>query len=126
MTLDRPITLQEWTTIRADVVDTVGNPITNDGDLGEGVAEPDRLDIAFLPSDLNQDAQVTPRDLINLWQFLMRNSFHNACVDILYFDIDRDGVMPEPADSIRFKQMISGTPPATRNWTLAQLNSMQP
>ncbi len=126
VTLDRPITLQEWTTIRADVVDTCNNPIDNQGDLGPGVAEPDRLDMAFLPGDVNQTEQVSPQDLINLRQFLTAGAFQNDCADILYFDIDRDGVLPEPQDLLRFRQMIAGTAPATRNWTLAVLNNTQP
>jgi hypothetical protein len=126
VTLDRPITLQEWTTIRADVVDTCDNAIVSVGDLGPGEAEPDRLDMAFLPGDVNQSAQVSPQDLINLRQYLTADSFHNECVDILYFDIDRDGLMPEPQDLIRFRQLISGAAPATQNWTLAALNNPQP
>ena len=126
VTLDRFITLQDWTTIRADVVDTCDNAIVSVGDLGPGEAEPDRLDIAFLPGDINQSAQVSLQDLINLRQFLTADSFHNDCGDLLYFDIDRDGLMPEPQDLIRFRQMSSGAEPATRNWTLAALNNPQP
>ncbi len=129
LTLSRPPTLQEWTTIQAVNVEDAGcgeNPILNLGDLGPGVPEPDRIDIAALPGDINQDFQVTPQDLINLRQFLTAGTFSNDCADILYFDIDRDGVMPEPQDLLRFRQMISGTSPATRNWTLESLNNVQP
>ena len=124
--LDRPITLQEWTTIQAFVMNACDNAILNEGDLGPGVAEPDRVDIGFLPADVNQDGQVTPQDLINLRQFLTDAAYHNDCDDLLYFDIDRDGVMPEPQDLIRFRQMIAGTPPATRPWALETMNSPQP
>jgi hypothetical protein len=129
LTLSGPPTLQEWTTIEAIDVEDAGcgaNPLRKEGDLGPGVPEPDRIDIAFLPGDVNQDGQVTPQDLINLRQFLTNDAFHNDCADILYFDIDRDGVMPEPQDLLRFRQLISGTSPATRNWTLEAVNSVQP
>lgn len=125
LTLARPITPQEWTTIPADVVDMVGNPIDSQGDLGPGMAEPDRLDIAFLPGDVNQDGITSPQDLTNLRQYLTTGSFHNDCADLLYFDIDRDGVMPEPQDLLRFRQMLTGTHPATRTWMVAELNNPQ-
>ncbi len=125
VTLSGPPALQEWTTIIADVEDVCGNPIESAGNMGPGVAEPDRIDIAFLPGDINQDGQVTPQDLINFRQFLA-GGYHNECEDIWYFDIDRDGVMPEPQDLIRFRQLLFGTPPATREWSLADLNNEQP
>ncbi len=124
--LSRIITLQEWTTIQAVVVDGCGNRIVNVGNLGPGEREPDRVDLGFLPGNINQDPQVTPQDLIHLRQFLVAGSFHNDCADIWFFDIDRDGVMPEPQDLLRFRQMIAGTPPATRAWPLATMNSPQP
>jgi hypothetical protein len=34
--------------------------------------------------------------------------------------------MPEPQDLLRFRQLIAGTAPATRSWTLATLNAEQP
>jgi hypothetical protein len=112
--------------VRAVVVDACGNPIVSMGDLGPGVPEPDRIDIGALPGDVNQSGQVTPQDLINLRQFLIAGLFHNACADAWYFDIDRDGIMPEPQDLLRFRQMIAGAPPATRSWTLATMNAPQP
>ena len=124
--LDQIITIGEWTTLRADGQDGCSNRILNQGDLGSGQTEPDRIDLAYLPGDINQDGLVSPQDLINLRQYLTNGSFHNDCEDVLYFDIDRDGVMPEPQDLIRFRQMIAGTPPATRSWTLETLNADQP
>ncbi len=124
--LDRIVTLNEWTTIVAQVQDAGGNPIAGSGDQGEGVAEPDRVDIGRLPGDINQDGLVSPQDLINLRQFLAAGTFHNDCEDELYFDIDRDGVMPEPQDLLRFRQLLGGTAPATRPWALQELNAPQP
>lgn len=124
--LSRIVTLNEWTTVIAQVQDAGGNPITSSGNRGPGVAEPDRVDIGRLPGDINQDGIVSPQDLTDLRQFLTAGSFHNECDDLLYFDIDRDGVMPEPQDLIRFRQMISGASPATRAWTLEEMGSDQP
>ncbi len=124
--LTRIITLQEWTTVRAVVEDGTGNPISNMGDLGPGTPEPDRIDLAFLPCDIDQDGLVEPQDLIRLRQFLTAGLYHNACADDLYFDIDRDAIMPEPQDLLRFRQMIAGTPPATRSWSLQTMNHPQP
>ncbi len=124
--LSRIVTLNQWTTVVANVKDAGGNPVVSSGNQGPGVAEPDRVDIGRLPGDVNQDGLVSPQDLINLRQFLTAGSFHNECADLLYFDIDRDGVMPEPQDLLRFRQMISGTSPATRPWTLEQMGAEQP
>jgi hypothetical protein len=38
---------------------------------------------------------------------------------ILYFDIDRHGVIREPQDLLRFRRMLSGSGPATRSWMAA-------
>ncbi len=133
--LSRIISFREWTTIRAKVQDACGDPIINLGDLGVkevspgefvGVPEPDRIDVGRLPADVNQDGEVSPLDLVNLRQFLLANSFHNACDDLLYFDLNRNGALGDPQDLIRFRQMISGTPPATQNWTGQMMNSPQP
>jgi hypothetical protein len=124
--LDRVVTLSEWTTIVAHVQDAGGNPIVSGGDQGAGAAEPDRIDVGRLPGDVNQDGIVSPQDLINLRQFLIAGSYHNDCDDLLYFDIDRDGVMPEPQDLLRFRQMLGGASPATRPWALASMNATQP
>lgn len=52
--LTRFIALQEWTTIRAIVEDDCGNPILNTGPGGP-TDEPDRVDVAGLPGDVNQN-----------------------------------------------------------------------
>jgi len=133
--LSRIISFREWTTIRAKVQDACGDPIINLGDLGVkevspgkfvGIPEPDRIDVGRLPADVNQSGAVSPSDLVNLRQFLLADSFHNACNDLLYFDLNRNGMLRDPQDLIRFRQMISGTPPATQNWNGQMMNSPQP
>jgi hypothetical protein len=90
------------------------------------VPEPDRIDVGYLPGDFNQSGMVSPEDLLHFRQFLSAGIHHNECADALYADIDRDGILREPQDLLRFRQMITGTPPATRSWTLMEMNSTQP
>ena len=124
--LDRPITLREWTTIQAVVVDACGNPIVNLGDLGPGVREPDRVDYAALPGDTTQNSQTAPDDLIRFRQYIATGVNPNDCADHLFFDIDRDGAFPLPIDLIRFRQIIAGAAPATMSWAGLTLNNDQP
>ncbi len=128
--LDRIIALQEWTTIRAEVEDLDGVPIPNLGDLGPGLDEPDRIDVGLLPGDVDQNGQVTPRDLIWLRQMLSEIREPDKGIAGDYIDIDRDGVWPEPQDVLRFRQLILGTtpcfPPGVCGWAGEQMNSPRP
>jgi len=123
--LSRPITLQQWTTIIANVEDSAGNGIVSNGDMGPGVSEPDRIDVAHLPGNINQNNATLPEDLIAFRQFLSTGLAPNPCVDELYYNIDRMGDIL-PADLIRFRQILAGTAPATQNWLSANLLSPQP
>ncbi len=114
--LSRIITLQQWTTVIANVVDGCDNPIANLGDLGPGNAEPDRIDIGFLPGDINQNGTVEPVDLTRMRQFIVNQSFHNSCADVLYFDTNRNGVAPEPVDLTRYRALILGGGASTQVW----------
>lgn len=123
--LDGPIAPQEWTTIRFDVEDLCGNPIENLGDLGPETDEPDRVDIGFLPCDIDQSGTVQPLDL--LW---FRQMFTGVRVPKLgglrdYIDSDRSGTL-NPADLLRFRQLLLGTPPATRPWVGETMNHPRP
>ncbi|MCH7526738.1 MAG: PQQ-dependent sugar dehydrogenase, partial [Planctomycetes bacterium] len=55
--------LQEWTTLDFDVFDDDGIEIVDSGNEGEGVDECARLDVATLPSDVNNDGSTQPLDL---------------------------------------------------------------
>lgn len=123
--LDEPIAPQEWTTIRFDVEDLCGNPIENLGDLGPETDEPDRVDIGFLPCDIDQSGIVQPLDL--LW---FRQMFTGVRVPKLgglrdYIDSDRSGTL-NPTDLLRFRQLLLGTPPATRPWVGEAMNHPRP
>ncbi len=124
--LDRPVATQEWTTVRAVVENACGVEIHNVGDLGPGSVEPDRIDIGRLPGDVNSDGQVSPLDLLKLRQFLSGGGGAPCANEGNYFDIDRDGVFPEPQDLIRFRQLLAGTGTATRPWAGVTMHSDQP
>ncbi|NOT00113.1 MAG: hypothetical protein HOP29_05755 [Phycisphaerales bacterium] len=124
--LDRVIKVGAWTTIQALVVDICGDPITNAGEMGPGIPEPDRIDVAHLPGDVSQNGSAQPSDLIFFRQFLALGAFTHCGLLGDYFDIDRNGSPGEPADLIRFRQILAGTSPATRAWLGQSLNQTQP
>lgn len=118
--LSRPITLQQWTTVVANVADANGcNQIVNQGNLGAS-NEPDRIDIGFLPSDIDQNGVAQPLDLLRFRQFLSGNC--PQCPHILiggtpedFFDIDRNGTI-QALDLLRYRQLVFGTAGATMPW----------
>ncbi len=115
VTFDPPAELQSWTTIRAIVQNAVGDPITNLGDLGPLFDEPDRVDIGFLPANIDQDGEVGPFDLLRFRQ-LVTGIFEPPSGTIVDFaDTDRDGSVG-PADLLCLRQLLSGTGVATRPW----------
>jgi FG-GAP-like repeat/Dockerin type I domain len=125
LTLSRIITLQEWITIQADVQDLAGNPIANLGNLGAGADEPDRMDIGFLPANVNQDNSITPFDLLVYRQFIneIPDTVQGAQSD--YLDTRRDGNV-SPLDLLAFRQLVNGTSPSTRNWAGESMNNTRP
>lgn len=128
VTLSRPITPREWTTIRAVVYDSCGVVIENLGDLGPGITEPDRIDIGFLPGDVNQNGCVSPLDLLAFKLAINVGTLPaNGCSDDLmdYVDCDRSGVV-NPLDLICYKRLINGISPATRSWSGVCMSHPQP
>lgn len=128
LTLSRPPTLQEWTTIQAVVQDQSDPPnvIVDGGDQGPGVNESDRIDIGFLPADINQTGNVNPLDLLTFKQFV--NGVQTPPLGTLedFIDINRDGVV-NPLDLLSFKQLINGvSPPSTIEWALESMNNTRP
>ncbi len=125
VTLSRIITLQEWTTVRAVVQNAAGTLIPDLGNLGPGVDEPDRLDIGFLPCDVNQDGECDPFDLLRFRQYV--NEVEEPECGILedYLDIDRDQEVT-PFDVLRFRQLVNGVLPSTRAWAGETMNNPRP
>jgi len=118
--LGGPIPPGQWTTIVADVEDLAGNRIVSVGDLGPGLDEPDRVDIGFLPGDVDGDGRTVPQDLIR-FRGIMSDTYHNPVgEDADYADTNRDGLV-SPEDLIQFRRLISGVSPATRSWSGAAL-----
>jgi hypothetical protein len=120
LTLSGPIPVGHWTTIVADVEDFAGNRIENLGDLGVDRDEPDRVDIGYLPCDVDQSGGVQPLDLLRFRQAL--NGLVRPDIGTLedFFDFDRDGVL-QVVDLLRFRQHFLGTATATQPWQGAVL-----
>ncbi len=124
VTFDRPITPQEWTTIRAIVEDASGNAIENGGDLGD-VDELDRIDIGYLPCDVDQSGAVSPIDLFLFRQYV--NGVTTPDIGIVndFIDTDRSNSI-SPLDLFLYRQLIAGTGPATQAWGNATMNNDRP
>ncbi len=122
---DNIIPLQEWTTIVARVVDQCGNAIEDQGDLGPGTDEPDRVDVAFLPGDVDSGGDVSPFDLLRFRQVVNDGVVPEQGSPADFVDMDRDGSVA-PFDLLRFRQMINGVAPATQSWAGRTLNADRP
>lgn len=125
ITLARPISLQEWTTVQAHVENAAGIQIVDGGNMGPGNEESDRIDIGFMPCDVDQSGGCGPFDLLRFRQYV-NNVISPPCgADLDFLDIDRDGASG-PFDLLRFRQLVNGVTPATRAWSFQSLNSPQP
>lgn len=122
---DRPLTVKQWTTIKADVFSAFGMRIANFGNLGVGANEPDRIDIGFLPGDLDQNGAVTPNDLFRFRQGV--NGIWEPDFGMIedFLDIDRNGSI-QPIDLFQLRQIINGTGIATQPWGGESLEADQP
>ncbi len=113
--LSGPIPVGYWTTVVADVEDQAGNRIESFGDLGPGVDEPDRVDVGFLPGDVNNNGVTEPVDLTRQ-RGILAGAFHHPFGDDLdYADMDRNGTL-EPADLVALRQMFFHAGNSTRVW----------
>ena len=114
------------TIIASNVFDAKGcNSIKSAGNQGPGVDEPDRLDIAFLPADVDQDGMVAPVDLLRFRQIQSGVFTPPKGLPEDFADTNRDGAV-EPLDLLRFRQLLFGTGNATTAWTGKTLNASQP
>ncbi len=115
LTLSGHIPIQEWTTVIASVEDLAGNVILDAGDQGPEVNEGDRVDVGYLPADVDQSREVSPFDLLRFRQ-IVNGDFDPPQGTIEDFvDMDRDGVLA-PFDLLVFRQLVNGTGNATRPW----------
>ncbi|MCH7491499.1 MAG: hypothetical protein IID05_12500 [Gemmatimonadetes bacterium] len=121
---DRPITLQEWTTIEANVEDFAGNDILDLGDMQE-IDEGDRVDIAFMPVDVTQNGLSQPQDLSRWIQMYTGEVEPPKGEPELFIDTNRDGLI-QPWDLSKFIQLLNGTGVATRVWLGEQMNNTRP
>lgn len=125
LTLSDPIPTGEWVTVVAEVQDEAGNEILSFGDLGPDVEEPDRVDIAFLPGDVDQSGDVTPLDLFTFRQYVTGISTPPSGTLLDFIDTDRDGEIA-PLDLFAYRQLINGAGNATQSWSGAALDGSQP
>ncbi len=127
VTLDRPITLREYTTVRAAVQDFADTPnlIVDNGNQGPGTDETDRVDVAFLPGDVDQTGSVTPFDLLVFRQIVNDVTNPTQGMEADFVDTDRDNVIA-PFDLLAFRQLVNGVPPATQSWSGETLNNARP
>ncbi len=124
VTWDRPVSTKEWTTIKVVANSTFGTPVLNLGSLGPQ-NEPDRIDIAALPGDVNQDGSVTPFDLLQFRQGINGIWLPEVGVIENYLDIDRSGDIG-PFDLLKLRQLILGVGDSTETWNGAEMNSARP
>ncbi len=127
ITLDRPITLREYTTIQANVQDQADPPnlIIDNGNQGPSIDETDRVDIAFLPADIDQSGDVSPFDLLAFRQIVNDLTDPDAGIESDFVDTDRNGEVG-PFDLLAFRQLINGVSPATEAWADQSLNNARP
>ncbi len=115
LTLSSTIPLKQWTTITAHVEDQAGNVIESAGNQGPGVDEADRVDIGFLPTDVDQNREVTPFDLLRFRQIVNDLFDPTTGTPADFVDINRDGELT-PFDLLAYRQLINGIGIATRIW----------
>lgn len=125
ITFDAIIPLQHWTTIVADVEDDDGNCIESTGNGGPGVEEPDRVDIGYLPGDVDQSQKVAPADLLLWKQYFNGIAIPPKGILDDYIDTDRDGTI-DSDDLSAYRDLINGNCPATQAWAFQKMLSTQP
>ncbi len=104
--LSRIITMREWTTLIAQVEDQDGNPIASFGSMGQNRDEPDRVDLAFLQGDINQDGRVGQGDIARLQTYVDGTSFPRGG-GLLDYDINADGNL-DAEDVADLARLLSG------------------
>ncbi len=116
LTLSSPIPVGAWTTIVADVEDFAGRRIVDLGNQGPGVDESDRIDIGFLPGDVDQSATVSPFDLFRFRQLVFEVIAPEFGTREDFIDTDRSGTV-NPVDLLHFRNLIVGNGAATQSWS---------
>ncbi len=142
---DRIIPLRDWVTIQADVYSTedskevfrlplgYGGTCDANGNCGPGKQEPDRIDVGYLPADVDQDGVVGPFDLLKFRQYVNGVVKPPAMgVPNDYIDMNRNGTNgvddpPDVFDLLVLRQLVNGvSPPATQVWNGLGMNEPQP
>lgn len=122
LTLSGPIPVGAWTTIIANVEDFAGRPIITNGNQGPDVDEADRIDLGFLPGDVDQNEIVNPLDLFRFRQFVLDVTAPEFGTREDFIDTDRNGTI-NPVDLLHFRNLIGGNGVATQVWSGESLPS---
>ena len=126
LTLNDILPLQEWVTIEANVWSVAFDlQILDLGNGGPGATEPDRIDVAFLPSDVDQNGDCSPFDLLQLRFYLEQGATPPQGIAEDFADIQRNGGLT-PLDMTRYRQLVTGVSPSTRIWDNESMNNTQP
>jgi hypothetical protein len=115
VSLAAPIAPGEWVTLVAHVEDLAGNPILSNGNAGPDVDEPDRIDVAALPCDVDQNGTVQAFDLLRFRQINSGTFVVEVGQPEDYIDVDRNGSI-QAIDLLRFRQLWFGTGNSTLPW----------
>ncbi len=126
VTWNRPITLREWTTITASNVcaEDDGAAVLSNGNEGPGVDETDRVDLGFLPCNVDQMGTCGPFDLLRFRQYVNGQVVPPGPLT-LFIDINRN-LASDPFDLLRFRQIVNGVFPSTQPWGNVGMNNTQP
>lgn len=102
---DQPLSAGQWSTLTANVYNAIGQSIDTLGNVGSSGNEPDRIDIGFLPGDIDQNGEVNPLDLFRFRQ-LINGTETVECGELAdYLDFNYDGAV-SPSDLWVFRQML--------------------
>ncbi len=115
VTLESPVPAGEWLTLIAHVEDLAGNAIVTSGDLGEDTDEPDRIDLAGLPCDVDQSGTVQAIDLLRFRQMFAGTLIPDIGEIEDFIDMDRNGAI-QALDLLRFRQLWFGSGTSTQPW----------
>ena len=99
--------------------------VVDSGDLGPGVDEVDRVDIGYLPADVDQSGVVSPFDVLRFRQLVNDVVDPSQGTEEDFIDIDRSGTVT-PFDLLIFRQLINGEGNSTRAWSGETLNATRP
>ena len=123
--LESPLPPGSWFTLIADVEDLAGNRITDMGNMGPAMDEPDRIDLAALPGDVDQNGRISPIDLFRFRTVVQGLVVPEQGTLMDYVDTDRSGTIT-PLDLFTYRRIVLGLGQTTQAWASASLDANRP